>query len=194
MFIDLSYLKAVNVAASKEDTRYYLNGVCLQASRENGVILVATDGHRLMAIRQTEEYDGDEINIIIPRAIIDAIKVPKNNVPDCELTKIADNKWSMEIAGVATTFTPVDGTFPGWRRIVPETYDGTPATFNPGYYGDFAKIAKLLHKSENCITIAHNGNGPALVHFGDDLDGFGVIMPIRAAFTAEEARKLEWAK
>jgi len=193
MFINLSYIKAVNVAASKEDTRYYLNGVCLQATRANGVIMVATDGHRLMAIRQTENYDGDEINIIIPRAIIDAIKIPKF-IPEGELTKIADDKWSLDIGGVATTFAPVDGTFPDWRRVVPETCDGTPATFNAAYYGDFGKIAKILGKSAESLSIIHNGAGPSLVDFGNDLDGFGVIMPLRRRVSHDDYAKPSWAK
>jgi DNA polymerase-3 subunit beta len=193
MFINLSYLKAVNVAASDEKTRYYLNGVCLQASRENGIILVATDGHRLMAIRQTENYDGDEINIIIPRAIIDAIKIPKG-IPDGELTKIDDTKWSLDIAGVATTFAPVDGIFPDWRRVVPETCDGTPATFNTAYYGDFGKVAKILGKNAASLSIIHNGPGPSLVDFGDDIECFGVIMPLRHRVSHDGYVKPSWAK
>lgn len=39
------------VAICKEDTRYYLGGVCVMEAPEGGALMVATDGHILVAVR-----------------------------------------------------------------------------------------------------------------------------------------------
>jgi DNA polymerase-3 subunit beta len=42
---------AATYAASTEETRYYLNGVFCEPHEDGGVILTATDGHRLLSFR-----------------------------------------------------------------------------------------------------------------------------------------------
>jgi len=83
----------------------------------------------------------------------------------------------LDYVGTSVIFAPIDGTFPDWRRIIPKETDGKPAQFNPAYVGDFAKVTKALGQGQTAF--AYNGDGPALVTFGDDIDGFGVLMPMR---------------
>jgi DNA polymerase-3 subunit beta len=47
--IDHSIIKALLICAAKQDIRYYLKGVCVDARANGDVVLVATDGHRLLA-------------------------------------------------------------------------------------------------------------------------------------------------
>lgn len=56
--------KAAMLAASTEETRYYLNGVFVEPCVYGGVTLTATDGHVLVCIR---DLDGsaDESAIVI---------------------------------------------------------------------------------------------------------------------------------
>jgi len=190
MLINIKLLKAAAIAVSKEETRYYLNGVCLQADEKNGVIFVATDGHRLLAFRQSETYEGEALNVIIPNDIIAAIKLNKK-IDDGELTRDGD-KWTLEYSCFSVYFKMIGGDFPDWRRFVPSECDGKPAAFNPKYYGDFEKVAKILERTGSCIQISYNGEGPSLIGFGDDVDGFGVIMPYRTRIN--ELNKPDWAK
>lgn len=187
MDLNIRILKAAAIATSKEQTRYYLNGVAIQ-SDEKGAYIVATDGHRLLAFRQTEE-GGESVNIIIPNDIVAQIKLNKH-VEIAELTRESVTHWRIKYCGTYISFAPVDGTFPDWRRIIPSETDGRPAQFNPAYIGDFVKVKKAL--GANTFAIAYNGDGPALVTFGDDVDGFGAIMPMRANFTIP-TRKPSWA-
>jgi hypothetical protein len=92
-------------------------------------------------------------------------------------------------------FTPVDGTFPDWRRVVPtgeESPSNKPgandgpehAHFNHAYIGDFAKMAAILcGKSTTGQSMLHprTASGPALVTFGERADCFAVLMPVRRA-------------
>ncbi len=126
MEINIRLLKAANLAADKEQVRYYLQGVAVQADAR-GSYLVATDGHRLLAFRQSSEcYGGDPINIIIPSDIIAGIKLQKG-LEVAELTQDSDKAWRLDYCGTSIIFAPIDGTFPEWRRAVPDTTDGKPA-------------------------------------------------------------------
>ena len=180
MNLNIRLLKAAALAASKEQTRYYLNGVAVQAG-PRGSFLVATDGHRLLAFRQSAD-DTPPVDIIIPADVIAGIKLNKH-VDDATLTRESDTHWRIEYCGTAISFAPIDGTFPDWRRVVPKETTGELAQFDPAYVGDFAKVAKALGTNAKAgVKISHNGGGPALVTFGDDIDGFGVLMPTRANY------------
>ena len=180
MELNIRLLKAAALAASKEETRYYLKGVSVQAG-PRGLYLIATDGHRALAFRQS----GDalpEVNIIIPADIIAGIKLNKH-IDEATLTRESDTHWRIDYCGTAVTFAPIDGTFPDWRRIVSKETSGALAQFDPAYIGDFAKVAKVLGSNARAgVRMAHNGDGPALVTFGDDIDGFGLLMPTRASY------------
>lgn len=52
------------LCVSAEHTRYYLNGVLLDAHPDGGVLLVAMDGHKLVAIRDPEGKIADGPAII----------------------------------------------------------------------------------------------------------------------------------
>jgi DNA polymerase-3 subunit beta len=166
MQINVNYLKAAAIVASKEAVRYYLNGVAIQAN-DKGVFIVATDGHRACVFRQSKT--GTPLDIIIPLAAINALKTKEDTV---ELRKINDVQYM--IGNIA--FEPIDGTFPDWRRIVPKETSGEIAQFDPAYVGDFAKVAKALNKGAS-VLISHNGYSASLVSFGPDVDGFGLLMP-----------------
>ena len=49
-FIQLRVLAACALFASKDERRYYLNGVCVEID-EKGTTYVVTDGHRLLCYR-----------------------------------------------------------------------------------------------------------------------------------------------
>jgi DNA polymerase-3 subunit beta len=183
MEINVNYLKAAAIAVGKEETRYYLKGVAIQAS-QNGVFIIATDGHRLTVFRQSETYDGKPLDIIIPIETVNALKTKNETV---SLGKINDAQYMIG----NLIFEPIDGTFPDWRRIVPKETSGEIAQFNLAYLGDFAKIAKTLGKGTP-TRVQHNGSSAALISFGSDIDGFGLLMPMRSnAVCMETAPK--WA-
>jgi hypothetical protein len=94
-----------------------------------------------------------------------------------------------------TLFQPIDGTFPNWKRVVP---DQTPEALSVADIWFEPKYQLALHKAAKEIDaicdIHPNGQNSALVHFHNgenDCPMFGVIMPyrkIRKAF-----KKPSWA-
>jgi len=180
---DFRALKAAALCASNEETRYYLKGVYVELG-DCGLLTVATDGHRLLVARP--EYNAAMPNeprfgIIIPLYILARLKISRyQNLGDlvCEA-----GQWRLEYDGMKLGFTPVDGTFPDWRRVVPREISGEVAQFNPAYMVDFAKAAKAMGGDAR-PTVGYNGEGPALITLQADIEAFGVLMPYRASIVA----------
>lgn len=64
------YLAAIACFAAKNDTRYYLNGICITPHHEKGVLLVATDGTLVGAIHDPDGWVAEEIIVSTPSAAI----------------------------------------------------------------------------------------------------------------------------
>jgi DNA polymerase III sliding clamp (beta) subunit (PCNA family) len=178
MLIATDILKAALFCASSEESRYYLRGVHLSTSGH----LVTTDGHRMFVARLNDRPAAD---VIVPYAdVAAALKLAGARAQDIEVT--ADR-----IGQIA--YTPVDGTFPNWRAVVPtgeETPSNKPGAndgaehvhFNNRYVGDFEKMADILcGKGTIGQSVLHpvSASHPCLVTFGDRADCFAVIMPVR---------------
>ena len=178
MLIATDLLKAALFCASSEETRYYLRGVHLSTTGH----LVTTDGHRMFVARLTERPAAD---VIVPYAdVAAALKLAGARCKDIEVS--ADRIHSI-------AYTPVDGTFPDWRRVVPtgeETPSNKPGAndgaehvhFNNRYVGDFEKMADILcGKGTIGQSMLHpvSASHPCLVTFGERADCFAVIMPVR---------------
>jgi len=168
-------LKAAVLFTSKEDPRYYLKGVSIQATLAI-VKVAATDGHRLFVARVCQEENTEAFSIIIPsETIATATKGVKYPLA---LSKLSETQWRLG----DTIFTPIDGTFPEYSRIVPTSVSGETAQYNPEYVAGLGKANKLLGGS-NAATIGYNGDKPALVT-GDGYkahNAIAVLMPMRSA-------------
>lgn len=192
MLININLLKAVNLAVSNDETRYYLHGVNIQTTPK-GIVLAATDGKRMIVARQ-KYADGADVpdgvireapalNIIVPRDLIAKIKTTRKSSDYAELL-FADGKVTLTLDGVSVSSGVIDGTFPDYRRVIPATTDGALAQFDPSQLITFQKAAALVDGLP-VPTLHHNGDAPALVTIKatDDRDAFeifGVLMPYRA--------------
>ena len=180
VYIPADYLRAAMICASTEKTRYYLNGVYVDAAG----FIVSTDGHRAFIGRfdPCEAGDGSQRpapasfgGYIIPLATLKRVLTGNK----ARLIAVSGG----EIDGLR--YEPIDGTFPDWRRIVPPAEaSGEPAQFNPGYVADMGKIGALIGdggKGKLGAHFHHNGAGnPVGVTFPGAPDAFGVLMPIRS--------------
>lgn len=180
MLIATDLLKAALICASSEETRYYLRGVFLSTSGH----MVTTDGHRMFVARLAERPAAD---VIVPYdAVAAALKLAGARAKDLEIDLAANRIGQIQ-------YTPVDGTFPDWRRVVP-TGEETPSSkpelndgpehvhFNNRYVGDFEKMADILcGKATTGQSVLHprSASHPALVTFGKRADCFAVLMPMR---------------
>lgn len=111
--------------ASKDQTRYILNGVLL-----TGDLAVATDGRMLFACRATREEDDDARDAIVPtKAALAGFKARRHGiVPALNVLPKVENLQSecrvMTSLDESTTFREIEGTFPNFAEVVrsPETH------------------------------------------------------------------------
>jgi DNA polymerase III sliding clamp (beta) subunit (PCNA family) len=146
--------------------------------------MVTTDGHRMFVARLAERPAAD---VIVPYAdVAAALKLAGARCKDIEIDLAATRIGQIQ-------FTPIDGAFPDWRRVVPtgeETPSNKPGAndgaehvhFNHAYIGDLAKMAVILcGKADTAQSMLHpvSASHPCLVTFGERADCFAVIMPVR---------------
>ena len=177
--INIATLKAVNLAASTEQTRYYLCGVYVEVTAST-VTYTATNGHILLSRRE----DSAEPNTltgswIIPSDFIKGAKPGRGTDYAAMVTVPGANDSAMlAFTGTITGMcAPVAGTFPPYQRIVPDKISGEAAQYDGNYAGTFAKFAKALDLGY--FHIHHNGNDAAPVTFNSRQGVYGIIMPLR---------------
>lgn len=171
--INAKHLKAALCCASVQDIRQYLNGVFIEVARDE-IRVVSTDGHVAAVLRTTnllDENDGWPFEVIVPS---EAVKLALAGKAEALELSRDGNSWKLG----AINFTPIDGKFPDYRRIIPARHSGEAAQFATDKIAQFAKVGKALGRRDNPI-IRHSGDGGAQVQFYGEHDFVGVIMPLR---------------
>ncbi len=124
-----SLIDRTRFAISTEETRYYLNGIFLHATKNNEVPVVravATDGHRLARVEITApEGAAGMPGIIVPRkTVLELRKLVDEGAADEEVQiALGDTKIRCSIGEAALTSKLIDGTFPDYDRVIPANND-----------------------------------------------------------------------
>ena len=120
-------IEKTRFAVSTEETRYYLNGVFMHTTEEDGnkvLRTVATDGHRL-ARMETSVPDGAAgmPGIIIPRKTIGELrKLTEETDGDIEIS-LSETKIRFRSGDTVLISKLIDGTFPDYGRVIPSGND-----------------------------------------------------------------------
>jgi DNA polymerase-3 subunit beta len=114
-------------AISTEETRYYLNGIYLHATKSNEVPVVravATDGHRLARVEMTApEGAAGMPGIIVPRKTVLELRKLVDEGEDEVQVALGETKIRCAIGEAALTSKLIDGTFPDYDRVIPVNND-----------------------------------------------------------------------
>lgn len=102
---------------SSEETRYYLNGICL-----DGRNIVATDGHRMGVFPVGNSFKATG-RMILPRK---AVSVMRKLPAPVGFSFSNLGRFQLVYDGFVITAKSIDGTFPDWTRVVPKFSDGAP--------------------------------------------------------------------
>jgi len=116
-------------AISTEETRYYLNGIYLHATKADEVPViraVATDGHRLARMEMVlPEGAAGMPGIIIPRkTVLELRKLVEESEDEVQIG-LGETKIRLAVGEAALTSKLIDGTFPDYDRVIPSNNDKT---------------------------------------------------------------------
>src|SRR5271167_287602 len=114
-------------AISTEETRYYLNGIYLHATKNDEVPViraVATDGHRLARVEMVlPEGAAGMPGIIIPRkTVLELRKLVEEGEDEAQIS-LSETKIRFIVGEAALTSKLIDGTFPDYDRVIPSNND-----------------------------------------------------------------------
>lgn len=192
--VNIETLSRIVNVASNDSTRPYLHGVHVTTMASGAVVLVATDGHALAC-----EHDlaGEctipgTVHVAAIKQIVTAAK-HYAKLGRLQLHNLQVQIWERETQRGANLIwgdvtTPihvvgqllVDGTFPEFRRILPDVKSenaGTKDVFNSEL---MATLAKSMPKGDKAFRMFQADAGyPALVRSLSS-QWFGVIMPMRS--------------
>lgn len=112
-------------AISTEETRYYLNGVYLHVAQgSDGPTLraVATDGHRLARIDAPLPEGAQGMpGVIVPRKTVAELKKLLDDDEATIKVQVSETKIRFETPTLALTSKVIDGTFPDYTRVIPQS-------------------------------------------------------------------------
>ncbi|KQS86966.1 DNA polymerase III subunit beta [Rhizobium sp. Leaf383] len=120
-------LEKVACCISKEETRYYLNGVNWTANSE-GKHFAATDGHRLARCRYDKTEATTAFSYIIPRKTIEVL-VEFFTGADVEILSVGKGNeinhllLDVHAPGLSMRTKLIDGNFPDIARVIPVNQD-----------------------------------------------------------------------
>lgn len=167
---------------AQNDIRYYLNGINIRPLEDDTVMIVATDGHRYVVIRDQHGYAEKEV----------IVSIKKDGLKTCNAKSTLDvmsNGSAMvnDEVGQAQFIQPgnslVEGNFPRIESVAAAIgYDeGISGAINPAYLKDALTIGQFFGSIR---FFTRDADSPLMFVVGGlgDLEVFGGIMKMRDSF------------
>jgi DNA polymerase-3 subunit beta len=173
-------------SASRDETRPVLTGVLIQFSK-NSVRMVATDSYRLSVKEAPVESSlGEKLQAIVPaRTLLELSRIAAG-VSDEGINVVAsENQILFHLGGVSLISRLIDGQFPNYKQLIPETFDYEVAVDHDELLEAIRRVGLLAQKnaplrmgfSSNTLTVSAEAQdvGKAqeampIQYSGDDLE------------------------
>jgi len=198
------YLAMLLPFMSKQETRYYLNGIYVTPHpADDGILLVATDGHRMGIIHDRDgSCEHGPWTCTIPKRATATLKI-RPGVKNLHTKPCLAHFCGQALFITSFGFEPdddptsfgahhligchagaINGTYPEWQKVVPTGIGKRTAkhlSFNPTYLADFKQVARLSGIDHPVVTIfaPDTPNGPSRILVQNVPEFAGVIMPCR---------------
>jgi len=114
----------VSRAASRDESRPVLTGILVQLAGDR-IVMAATDSYRL-SVKETElgRDTGEQLDAIVPaRALAEVVRIAQAGASDEVQIGVQENQVLFGCDGVWLTARRIDGQFPNYRQLRPETFE-----------------------------------------------------------------------
>ncbi|MBK1694689.1 DNA polymerase III subunit beta [Chromatium weissei] len=106
-------------AMAQQDVRYYLNGLLLEF-RENALVTVGTDGHRLAKFESSVDVGISELRqIILPSKTVLELRRQLNYSDEPVTMSLGEKSIRIVMGNITMTSKLVDGRYPEYQRVIP---------------------------------------------------------------------------
>jgi DNA polymerase III subunit beta len=111
----------VSRAASRDESRPVLTGILVRFEGES-LVMAATDSYRLAVKETSMSEPGPELDAIVPaRALVELSRVAQG-AAELQLG-LQENQVLFGSDGVLLTTRRIEGQFPNYRQLLPETFE-----------------------------------------------------------------------
>jgi DNA polymerase III subunit beta len=154
-------------AASRDEARPVLTGVLIEISRE-GCVLVATDSYRLAVRDLVATADGEAKAIVPERALSEAGRAAATDEKGSVEILVDESQVSFRVAGLTLTSRLIEGEFPNYRQLLPETHESR-LTISRQQLHDAVRRVGLLARDTTPVRLEFNALGVRLSSSSPDL-------------------------
>ena len=122
----LATIEKVARAASRDESRPVLTGILVRFEGDQ-LIMAATDSYRL-AVKETQlEESGPELDAIIPARALQELARLAGGAGEVQLS-VHENHVVFNAGDVWLTSRRIDGQFPNYKQLLPETFEAEIVT------------------------------------------------------------------
>jgi DNA polymerase-3 subunit beta len=153
-----SLIERTQFAMAQQDVRYYLNGTLLEVGA-NRVRAVATDGHRLaLSEIEADTGIGERLQVIVPRKAVLELQRLLDATDDSAQIRISATQIEVDLDVVRLTTKLIDGRFPDYERVVPESGDKKLQADRETVKRALARTAILSNEKFRGVRLTIEGN------------------------------------
>lgn len=179
MIIHGKYLKALALLAPKKDIREYLLGVHIEV-KGSQAILVATDGAVLGALRVTLTEEYETHTFTIPLSLLTMITTKEEVTVTYTKDEQGPGTVTLTQCGQVLSGKAVEGTYPDYRRVIPETVSGVyEHLIAMRYLENAAKVCAMVNGVPMPAVHVHYNGGDACLVDTQNEDFVLVVSPGR---------------
>ncbi|MBN1916484.1 MAG: DNA polymerase III subunit beta [Verrucomicrobia bacterium] len=171
-------LRKTIYAVSREDNRYALMGMYFIIAN-HVLTFVSTDGRRLSKI--TAELSADvklKRDFIVPLKAVDELQKMLGDEGEVRLF-LAKNQVAFQLDGVLLVSRLIDGTFPDYERVIPESSPEKAELDRREFFHMVRRVALLATDQANLVRLAFGKGQLVMTSSSPELGEARVSMPVK---------------
>ena len=149
----LDTVARVGRSASRDESRPVLTGVLVRFEGAK-LVMAATDSYRL-SVKETAlpESPGQELEAIVPaRALGELVRIAQSAGAESLEIGVQENQIVFGVDGIWLTARRIDGQFPNYRQLLPETFEAE-ITLPREEFLDVVRRASLMAQRKSPLRL-----------------------------------------
>lgn len=171
-------------AMSTEETRYFLNGLYLH-TRDQNLVVVATDGHRLAKAETPVPAGAESIpGVIVPRKTVNEVRKLLDEADEMVTVGLSANRICFRLGVVELTSKLIDGTYPDYARVIPKGNDKILLVDTAAFAAAVDRVATVSSEKTRAVKLHIRNDGVTVA--ASSADASQGVEEIEASFTGDK--------